>query len=132
MATFEATRPSVGAQAIGIARAAYEYALEYAKERKQFGRAIIENQAIAFKLADMKTEIDAARLLVWRAAWMGQQRQAVRRRRGLDVQAQGRPRPPCGSPSGPSRSSAATATSASTPSSAGTATSKIYDIFEGT
>jgi alkylation response protein AidB-like acyl-CoA dehydrogenase len=71
MATFEASRPVVGAQAVGIARAAYEYALEYAKERKQFGKAIIENQSIAFTLADMKTEIDAARLLVRRAAWMG-------------------------------------------------------------
>jgi len=71
MATFEASRPTVGAQALGIARAAYEYSLEYAKERKQFGRAIIENQAIAFKLADMKMRIDASRLLVWRAAWMG-------------------------------------------------------------
>ncbi|HVA51896.1 MAG TPA: acyl-CoA dehydrogenase family protein [Acidimicrobiales bacterium] len=70
MATFEATRPAVGAQALGIARAAYEFALEYAKERKQFGRAIIENQAIAFKLADMKMSIDAARLLIWRASWM--------------------------------------------------------------
>jgi acyl-CoA dehydrogenase len=71
MATFEASRPVVGAQALGIARAAYEYALEYAKERVQFGRPIIENQAIAFTLADMKMEIDAARLLVWRASWMG-------------------------------------------------------------
>jgi acyl-CoA dehydrogenase len=70
MATFEASRPMVGAQAVGIARAAYEYALDYAKERRQFGRAIIENQAIAFKLADMLMTIDAARLLVWRAAWM--------------------------------------------------------------
>jgi len=70
MATFEATRPAVGAQALGIARAAYEYALDYSKERKQFGRAIIENQGIAFKLADMKMHIDAARLLVWRASWM--------------------------------------------------------------
>ena len=70
MATFEASRPLVGAQAVGISRAAYEYALGYAKERKQFGRPIIENQAIAFKLADMKTRTDAARLLVWRAAWM--------------------------------------------------------------
>jgi alkylation response protein AidB-like acyl-CoA dehydrogenase len=70
MATFEATRPAVGAQALGIARAAYEYSLDYAKERKQFGRAIIENQGIAFKLADMKMHIDAARLLVWRASWM--------------------------------------------------------------
>ena len=70
MKTFESTRPSVGAQALGIARAAYEFSLDYAKERKQFGRAIIENQAIAFKLADMKMAIDASRLLVWRAAWM--------------------------------------------------------------
>jgi acyl-CoA dehydrogenase len=71
MQTFEASRPTVGAQALGIARAAYEYALDYAKERQQFGKAIIENQSIAFTLADMKLEIDAARLLVWRAAWMG-------------------------------------------------------------
>ncbi len=71
MQTFEASRPTVGAQALGIARAAYEYALDYAKEREQFGKKIVENQAIAFALADMKLEIDAARLLVWRAAWMG-------------------------------------------------------------
>jgi acyl-CoA dehydrogenase len=71
MRTFELTRPTVGAQAVGIARAAYEYALDYAKERQAFGRKIIENQAIAFALADMKMEIDAARLLVHRAAWMG-------------------------------------------------------------
>ena len=71
MRTFEVSRPTVGAQALGIARAAYEYALGYAKERAQFGRPIIENQAIAFKLADMKTRLDASRLLVWRAAWMG-------------------------------------------------------------
>jgi acyl-CoA dehydrogenase len=71
MQTFEVSRPTVGAQALGIARAAYEFALDYAKEREQFGKKIIENQAIAFALADMKMEIDAARLLVWRAAWMG-------------------------------------------------------------
>ncbi|CAM3919424.1 acyl-CoA dehydrogenase family protein [Smaragdicoccus niigatensis] len=71
MKTFELTRPIVGAQALGIARAAYEYALDYAKGRVAFGRPIIENQAIAFALADMCTEIDAARMLVWRAAWMG-------------------------------------------------------------
>jgi acyl-CoA dehydrogenase len=70
MATFEATRPVVGAQALGIARAAYEYALDYAREREAFGKPIIMNQGIAFKLADMRMEIDAARLLVWRAAWM--------------------------------------------------------------
>jgi acyl-CoA dehydrogenase len=73
MQTFEASRPTVGAQALGIARAAYEYALQYAKEREQFGRPIVENQSIAFDLANMKLEIDAARLLVWRAAWMGRQ-----------------------------------------------------------
>ncbi|MEU4716248.1 acyl-CoA dehydrogenase family protein [Micromonospora purpureochromogenes] len=71
MRTFELSRPTVGAQALGVARAAYEYALDYAKERVQFGRPIIENQAVAFALADMKMEIDAARLLVWRASWMG-------------------------------------------------------------
>ena len=54
MQTFEATRPVVGSQALGIARAAYEYALDYAKEREQFGKKIIENQAIAFALANMK------------------------------------------------------------------------------
>ncbi|MQW76996.1 acyl-CoA dehydrogenase [Nocardioides sp. dk4132] len=73
MATFERTRPAVGAQAIGIARAAYEVALDYARTREQFGRPIIENQGIAFALADMRTSIDAARLLVWRAAWMAAQ-----------------------------------------------------------
>ncbi|HZU58123.1 MAG TPA: acyl-CoA dehydrogenase family protein [Actinocrinis sp.] len=71
MATFELSRPTVGAQALGIARAAYEYALEYANGRRQFGRPIAQNQAIAFALADMRTEIDCARLLIWRAAWMG-------------------------------------------------------------
>ncbi len=70
MSTFEASRPIVGAQALGIARAAYEFALDYAKERKAFGTPIIEKQGIAFKLADMRMEIDAARLLVWRACWM--------------------------------------------------------------
>ncbi|MET8041886.1 acyl-CoA dehydrogenase family protein [Micromonospora sp. NPDC005215] len=71
MRTFELSRPTVGAQALGVARAAYEYALDYAKDRVQFGRPIIENQAVAFALADMRMEIDAARLLVWRASWMG-------------------------------------------------------------
>ncbi|MGA4875688.1 acyl-CoA dehydrogenase family protein [Streptomyces lydicamycinicus] len=70
MATFEASRPAVGAMAVGTARAAYEEALEYAKTRSQFGRPIIDNQGVAFQLADMRTQIDAARLLVWRASWM--------------------------------------------------------------
>ncbi|MFB6530607.1 MULTISPECIES: acyl-CoA dehydrogenase family protein [unclassified Streptomyces] len=70
MATFEASRPAVGAMAVGTARAAYEVALDYARTRVQFGRPIIENQGVAFQLADMATQIDAARLLVWRASWM--------------------------------------------------------------
>ena len=70
MATFEATRPAVAAQAIGVARAAYEYALQYAQERQAFGKPIIMNQSIAFMLADMATQIDAARLMTWRAAWL--------------------------------------------------------------
>ncbi|OBI89190.1 acyl-CoA dehydrogenase family protein [Mycobacterium asiaticum] len=70
MKTFERTRPTVGAMAVGVARAAYEYALDYACQREQFGRKIGEFQAVAFKLADMKSRIDAARLLVWRAGWM--------------------------------------------------------------
>jgi alkylation response protein AidB-like acyl-CoA dehydrogenase len=73
MATFEASRPSVAAQAVGIARAAYEYSRDYAGQRVQFGRPINENQAIAFQLADMATRIDAARLLTWRAAYMARQ-----------------------------------------------------------
>jgi len=71
MRTFEVSRPTVGAQALGIARAAFEFALAYACERVQFGKPIIQNQGIAFALADMKMEIDATRLLIWRAAWMG-------------------------------------------------------------
>jgi len=70
MATFELTRPAIGAMAVGVARAAYEYALEYAGIREQFGRPIIDNQAVAFELADLAVEIDAARLLVWRASTM--------------------------------------------------------------
>jgi acyl-CoA dehydrogenase len=82
MQTFEASRPTVGAQALGIARAAYEYSLEYAKDREQFGRKIIENQSIAFTLARMKMEIDAARLLVWRASWMGRTGQTFKNAEG--------------------------------------------------
>jgi alkylation response protein AidB-like acyl-CoA dehydrogenase len=73
--TFEATRPSVAAMAVGVARAAYEYARDYSVGRVQFGRPIGQTQAIAFMLADMSAAIDAARLLTWRAAWMARQRQ---------------------------------------------------------
>jgi acyl-CoA dehydrogenase len=69
--TFEMTRPSVAAQAVGIARAAFEYARDYAKERHTFGRPIIDHQGVAFKLADMAVDIEASRLLTYRAAWLG-------------------------------------------------------------
>jgi alkylation response protein AidB-like acyl-CoA dehydrogenase len=72
--TFEATRPSVAAMAVGVARAAYEYARDYSVGRVQFGRPIGQTQAIAFMLADMSAAVDAARLLTWRAAWMARQR----------------------------------------------------------
>jgi alkylation response protein AidB-like acyl-CoA dehydrogenase len=70
MKTFEASRPSVAAMAVGVARAAVEYAVDYAKTRVQFGRPIGQNQGVAFQLADMRASVDAARLLTWRAAWM--------------------------------------------------------------
>jgi acyl-CoA dehydrogenase len=70
LSTLERTRPVVGAYALGIGRAAYEYALDYARERVQFGRPIIKNQAISFMLADMAMAVESARLMVWRAAWM--------------------------------------------------------------
>jgi alkylation response protein AidB-like acyl-CoA dehydrogenase len=73
MKTFEASRPGVGAMAVGVARAAFEYARDYSRERVQFGHPIGRNQAIAFMLADMGASVDAARLLVWRAAWMARQ-----------------------------------------------------------
>jgi alkylation response protein AidB-like acyl-CoA dehydrogenase len=68
MATLDGGRIGIAAQAVGIAQAAFEVARDYAKERRAFGRAIAENQAIQHKLADMSTEIDAARLLTYRAA----------------------------------------------------------------
>jgi len=71
--TLEATRPGVGAGALGIARAAYEFALEYALDRKQFGKPLWQHEAVGFKLADMAMKIDAARLLIWRAGWMATQ-----------------------------------------------------------
>ena len=73
MKTFEASRPSVASMAVGVARAAMEYATDYARQRTQFGRPIGQNQAVAFQLADMRASVDAARLLTWRAAWMARQ-----------------------------------------------------------
>jgi len=70
MRTFDKTRAAVGAAGVGIARAALEYTVEYAKTRVQFGKSIASFQATAFKIAQMAMEVDAARLLVWRAAWL--------------------------------------------------------------
>jgi alkylation response protein AidB-like acyl-CoA dehydrogenase len=70
MKTFERSRPSVAAMAVGVARAAVEFATEYSTQRVQFGRPIGQNQGVAFMLADMQASVDAARLLTWRAAWM--------------------------------------------------------------
>ncbi len=82
MKTFEASRPSVAAMAVGVARASFEYARDYAIERAQFGKPIGQNQAIAFMLADMQASVDAARLLTWRAAWMARQGRKFTRAEG--------------------------------------------------
>jgi acyl-CoA dehydrogenase len=66
----EHSRPAVAAGSLGIARAAYEFALDYAMQRTAFGKPIIKHEAIGFKLAEMAMNIDAARLLTWRAAWL--------------------------------------------------------------
>ncbi len=73
MRTLDKTRAPVGAAGVGVARAALEYAIEYAKTRKQFGKSIALFQGIAFKIAQMATEINAARHLVWHAAWLLEQ-----------------------------------------------------------
>jgi acyl-CoA dehydrogenase len=75
LGAFERTRPMVAAQAIGIARAALEFARDYAVSREAFGQPIIENQGVSFPLADLAADIDGARLLTWRAAWMAAQRE---------------------------------------------------------
>ncbi len=75
MKTLEGGRIGIAAQALGIAAGAYELAVEYAKTRKAFGTEIANHQAIQFKLADMATEIEAARLLVYKAAWLKDQHQ---------------------------------------------------------
>ena len=73
LGAFEQTRPMVAAQALGIARAAFEFACEYAAGREAFGGPVIEKQGVAFPLADVAVQLDAARLLTWRAAWMAGQ-----------------------------------------------------------
>jgi alkylation response protein AidB-like acyl-CoA dehydrogenase len=71
LATFEVTRPMVGASALGIAQAAYEWTLEYLEDKSDEHGPLLEQQRVQQTLADVATEIDSARLLVWRAAWMG-------------------------------------------------------------
>ena len=71
LATFEVTRPFVGASALGIAQAAYEWTLEYLEDRSEDGVPLLEQQRVQQVLAEVATEIEAARLLVWRAGWMG-------------------------------------------------------------
>ena len=68
MRTFDISRTVLGAAATGVARAAYEYAVDYARTRTQFGKPIIEHQAVAFRLADMRNRLEQARLMTWRAA----------------------------------------------------------------
>jgi alkylation response protein AidB-like acyl-CoA dehydrogenase len=70
METFDRSRVTLAASATGLARAALEYAVDYAKQREQFGQPIASHQAVAFRLADMALRVDAARLLTWRAAEM--------------------------------------------------------------
>jgi acyl-CoA dehydrogenase len=82
LGAFEQTRPMVAAQALGIARAALEFATSYACGREAFGGPIMDNQGISFPLADLATELDAARLLTWRASWMAAQRVAYQRAEG--------------------------------------------------
>ncbi len=82
MKTFEASRPTVAAMAVGVARAAVEFATEYATERVQLGKPIGQNQGVAFMLADMAASVDAARLMVWRAAWMARHGRKFNRAEG--------------------------------------------------
>ena len=70
MRTLDHTRPGTASGAVGVARAAYEYAVEYSRTRVQFGQPIAMNQGVNFLIADMATEIEAARLLTWQAAWL--------------------------------------------------------------
>jgi acyl-CoA dehydrogenase len=70
MGAFDHTRPAVASAAVGLARAAFEHAMRYATERKTFGKPLAAHQSIAFMIADMAKDIEAARLLVWKSAWM--------------------------------------------------------------
>ena len=79
MKTLDLTRPGTAAGAVGVAQAAYEHAVEYAKERITFDVPIAMHQGVNFMIADMATEIEASRLLVWQAAWLLDQGERSRR-----------------------------------------------------
>jgi alkylation response protein AidB-like acyl-CoA dehydrogenase len=121
MSTLDGGRIGIASQALGIARASFEDAGRYALERKTFGQAIANHQAIQWKLADMATELDAARLLTLRAATLKDK--GVRYQQGSgDGQAVRCPSAATALPKSACRSSAATATSRTIPPSATTAT----------
>ncbi len=120
MSTLDGGRIGIAAQAVGIAQGAFEEALAYSQEREQFGAHLSDFQAIQFYLADMSTELDAARFLTWKAAWARRTRSVSpsRRRRPSSTP----PRWHDGSPTRRCRSTAATATPRNTTSSATSAT----------
>ncbi len=70
MNAFDHTRPMIASMAVGVARAAMNYAKEYALERKTFGKVIAKHQAVAFMIAEMNRDVEAARLLTWRVVWL--------------------------------------------------------------
>jgi acyl-CoA dehydrogenase len=83
MQTLDRTRPLIATQAVGLARAAMQAAMEYAKQRQQFGVPIANHQAVQFMLADMATDIEAARLLAWQSAWLADQGQRQTRQSSM-------------------------------------------------
>ena len=119
--TLDGGRIGIGAMALGLAQAAYEAASAYAKERRQFERPIASFQGVAFKIADMATQIDAARLMVYRAAWLKDCRKPYSTESAMAKLFASRGRASA-SPTTRSRCTAGTATSPSTGSSATCAT----------
>jgi acyl-CoA dehydrogenase len=73
MKAFDRTRPPVSAAAVGVGRAAMEHSIRYSQERSAFGRPLAEHEAVSFMIADMAKDLEACRLLVWKAAWMADQ-----------------------------------------------------------
>ena len=131
MAALDGGRIGIACQAIGIARAALDESVRYAKDRKTFGVAISEHQAIQWKLADMKTSIDAAHLLAMRAAWLKLRRGNPSRRRRPWPRSS-RARRPSGSATTPCRSTAAMGTSGRLPAERHLRDARVTAIYEGT